>query len=220
MKLQKAAGLAALYSAACIGFVFAVMAILLAPAQLGPAATHATERIAFMSAHQNVSMAINLVGYIFFGVAMNVLSFGLYERFRDDAPTASPIALGFGLIWSGLVFASGMIANIGIEALTDLNENDPATAPAVFHAYRIVVNGLGGGNEIVGGFWFLCIGLAMKARPDLPKIAAWLTMFIGIAGIATTFPPLAELTTLFGIGLILWFLWIGFVLLRRPTLAG
>lgn len=78
MKLQKAAGIAALYSAACFVFVFAVMAILIAPAQLGPAATHATERIAFMSTHQNISMAIYLVGHILFGVAMTVLSLGLH----------------------------------------------------------------------------------------------------------------------------------------------
>lgn len=220
MKLQKTAGLAALYSAACIVFVFAVVAIVVAPAQLRPAATHAAERVAFMSAHQGLAMAINLVGYIFFGAAMNVLSFGLYQRFRDKAQVASQIALGFGLIWSGLVFASGMVANIGIQLLSDLHANDPATASAVFHAYRLVVNGLGGGNEIVGGFWLLCIGIAMKGRQDIPTIAAWLTMFIGTVGIATTFPPLAELTTLFGIGLIFWYLWIAFVLLRQSTSAS
>ncbi len=165
-------------------------------------------------------MAINLIGYIFFGAAMNILSFGLYERFRGGAPIASQIALGFGLIWSGLVFASGMVANIGLQLLSDLQASDPATASIVFHAYRLVVNGLGGGNEIVGGLWLLCIGLAMKGRPGIPAIAAWLTMLIGLSGIATTFPPLAELSTLFGIGLIFWYLWIALTLLRRSTFVG
>lgn len=220
MKLQKLAGLAALYSAASFIILFAVVATLFAPAELGPAATHAAERVAFMAAHREISMAVNLIGYIFFGAAMNILSFGLYERFRGGAPIASQIALGFGLIWSGLVFASGMVANIGLQLLSDLQANDPATASIVFHAYRLVVNGLGGGNEIVGGLWLLCIGFAMKGRPDIPAIAAWLTMLIGFSGIATTFPPLAELATLFGIGLIVWYLWIALTLLRRSTFVG
>lgn len=223
MRLQKLSGFAAIYAACSFIFVIAAVVLVITPARLGPAAENAAQRIEFMAAHQGLSFAINLVGYILFGIAMTILSLGLFERLRgEDGKNrpASQLALGFGMIWSGLVFASGMIANIGLQVLADLQAHDPESAPAVFHAYRLVVDGLGGGNEIVGGLWLLCICLAMWGRSDIPKAATLLTGMLGVVGIVTTLPPLAELSAVFGIGLILWYLWIAVVLLRSEARAG
>jgi len=107
-----------------------------------------------------------------------------------------------------------MIANIGADVLPALRSHDPVAARSAFHAYRVIANGLGGGNEIVGGLWLFFVGLAMMEARQFPCLIAWTAMIIGGAGILTTSPPLAELTSLFGIGLILWYAWAGVALLQ------
>ena len=43
-------------------------------------------------------------------------------------------ATAFGLIWAAVVFASGMVFNIGMETVIDLHGKDPAQAESVWQA--------------------------------------------------------------------------------------
>ncbi|MGA7758441.1 MAG: hypothetical protein WCA57_11425 [Ilumatobacteraceae bacterium] len=58
---------------------------------------------------------------------------------------------------AGLAIAAGMVSNIAIGTVTDLNDTDPAAAETVWSALDSVQNGLGGGNEIAGGVWILLV---------------------------------------------------------------
>ena len=55
----------------------------------------------------------------------------------------------------------------------------------------------------------------------LPKALNYLGLGIGIPGIiSTAFPALTELGIAFGLGIIVWWIWLGFVMLgSRPSLA-
>lgn len=214
MTLQRYGGLAALFEAAAFIFGFAIFFAVLGPARFGAAGVEAVRHVAFLAENRAMMSLFNLVIYVAFGAALIVLSIALHERLRGPAPALAGVATGFGLIWAGLVIASGMVANIGIGVLADLHASAPAAAAASWPAYKIMINGLGGGNEIVGGMWVLLVSLAGLRAAALPRLLAWLGIVAGLSGLLTTIPALEEVGAIFGLGLIAWFGWLGIVMLR------
>ena len=85
-------------------------------------------------------------------------------------------------------------------------------------AWRIigtVQNGLGGGVEIVGGIWvFLVSAVSLRTGVLLPKSLNWLGLLVGVCGIITIAPALADFGAIFGLAQILWFIFLGVVLVR------
>ena len=75
-------------------------------------------------------------------------------------------------------------------------------------------NGLGGGNEIAGGVWVLLVSLAALRTSALPTAMNYLGAVSGVAGLVTIIPSLEAVGAIFGLGLIVWFVWLGAVLLR------
>ena len=73
---------------------------------------------------------------------------------------------------------------------------------------------LGGGNEIVGGLWVLLLSWAALTSDKLPKLLNYLGVLIGLAGILTAVPTFGVLMDVFGLGQIVWFAWLGIVMLR------
>jgi len=216
-KLQKLGGLSALAAAATFVIGFALYFTLLIPARYGSLKVDAVKHAAFLVEHRDTMVAWNLVIYVAFGVLLVVLALALYERLKAGAPDLMRTATAFGLIWATLVIASGMIANIGTGVIVELYGKDPAQAALVWLSMAFVVNGLGGGNEIVGGLWLLLVSLAGRKTKGLPTSLAWFGIAISMAGLLTTVPPLKELGSVFGIGLIAWFVWAGIVLLRSRS---
>jgi hypothetical protein len=129
-------------------------------------------------------------------------------------------ATAFGLIWAGLVISSGMIAIIGIGTVVDLYGNDPAQAGSVWLAIESVQRGVGGEIEIVGSLWVLLVSLAALRAGGLPRVLNYLGVVIGVAGLLTVVPALAALGPVFGLGLIVWFVWVGIVMLRSSPIAS
>jgi hypothetical protein len=67
------------------------------------------------------------------------------------APAMIQTATVFGLIWAGLVIASGMVYDIGLGTVVDLYAQDSAQAVSAWLAIEAVYNGLGGEHEIPEG---------------------------------------------------------------------
>jgi hypothetical protein len=126
----------------------------------------------------------------------------------------------FGVIWSGLVLAAGMIANLGLGTVADLHAVDPPAAEPVWAALDTVQNGLGGGNELVGGLWVLLVSIAALRMAALPRGLCGLGVVAGAAGVATVVPAFEAVGAVFGIGLIVWFSWAGLQLIRSPALVA
>ena len=114
------------------------------------------------------------------------------------------------------MFATGMIHNIGITAVADLDETDPAAAEALWSSICTVAEGLGGGNELVGGLWILLVSLAAWGTGRLPTGLNVLGLVSGAAALITLVPGLSDVGMIFGLGSIAWFAWTGIVLLRHP----
>jgi hypothetical protein len=215
--LQRWGGIAALFAAAAFLFGFWLYFTLLAPAKYGSLSVDAATHVAFLAEHRSLLTVWNLVIYVAFGVALVVLALAVQQRVRSTSPTLASVATAFGLIWAGLVIASGMVANVGIGVLATTGEARPDAAAAAWPAYAIVVNGLGGGNEIVGGLWALLAGLAIAGLGGSWRFIGYAGVGIGASGMLTTVPMLAELGAVFGLGLVVWFAWLGIALLRTPA---
>ncbi|MBO6503414.1 MAG: DUF4386 family protein [Kordiimonadaceae bacterium] len=208
MNLQKFGGLAALFEAAAYIFGFWLFLGYLDP-------TGYEKKVAFLAETQTAQYIGNIVIYTLFGVFLVVLALALHERLKTGAEALMQTATVFGFIWAGLVIATGMIAVVGADAVVALNATDPTGAASLLQSISTIQEGLGGGVEVVGGIWLLLLSIAGLRGLRLPKPLNYLGILVGAAGTLTIIPPISEVgAAIFGLGQIVWFLWVGIALLR------
>lgn len=210
--LQKVGGIAALYMA--ISHLIGIVIFLIVLDYLS--ITDPVQKVALNVEKQTVVFSTNLLMYVFFGIALIVLSLVLYERMKSGAPALMQVAVAIGIIWAGSLIASGMVANAGLATVVALYAKDPGQAALTFQAIESITNGLGNANgEILGGTLTLLVSLAALRTGGLPKGLNILGVLVGAVGIITIIPTLNDLVGVFGLGQIVWFIWLGIVLLRR-----
>lgn len=212
---QRAGGWAAILQAATFIVGFAVYGTVIAGADYGALAIDPATHVAFLVDNQPILHVWYAVIYLVFGGGLVVLAPAIHDRVRSGAPTMARAGTIFGLIWATLMFAVGMTAIVGGNTVATLAEIDGDRAAAAWSTTRLLMEGMGGGIEVVGGLWIGLVSLAALRSGTLP---VWLTrigVVTGIAGIATTSLIAAEATTsLFGLGCIVWFTWLGIHLVR------
>ena len=209
--LQKVGGIAALFMA--ISHLIGIVIFIVVLDYLS--ITDPAQKVALNIEKQMVIFSTNLLMYVFFGFALIVLSLALYERMKSGAPTLMQVAVAIGIIWAGSLIASGMVANAGLATIVALYPKDPTQAALTFQAIEAITNGLGNANgEILGGPLTVLVSLAALRTGGLPKGLNILGVLVGAIGIITIIPMLNALTGLFGLGQIIWFAWLGIMLLR------
>jgi hypothetical protein len=179
----------------------------------------ATESVAFIADHEPLMYVWNTITLVLFGVLLVPLALSLHQRLKPGAPEVARAATAFGLIWAGLLLAGGMVTNIGLGVLADLHAGGAADAGAVWTTLDAVQNGLTGGNEIVGGLWILLISWAGLRSGALPRAMNYLGLLMGATALATIVPALEDVGAVFGLGLIIWFVWFGVISLQNPAEA-
>lgn len=212
---ERVGGIAALVEAATFIVGIAMFATMLTDYTSGDPTP--AESVAFVVDNQTPLYLWYLVTLIVFGIALVPLTLALYQRLKDRAPGLAQAGAAFGLIWSGLILATGMISNIGLGTIADLADTDPAQAQAVWSSLDAVTNGLGGGNEVAGGFWVLLVSVAALRSAVFPRALNLLGIICAAAGIITVVPGLEAVGIVFGLGLIVWFAWLGIVLIGDHT---
>ena len=215
--LQKWGGIAALGHAAAylVGLVLGVTLMF-------PLLDAAPEQyLKFLADNQALVYLWNLISYWGSAITLVIMVLALYERLKGRSPALMQTATAFGLIWAGLIIASGnlMLHNLGVVA--DLYGNDPAQAVTAWTALESVETGITSGNELVGSLWVLLLSVAALRTGGLPRALNYLGLVLGVAGILTIIPALAEsLIMIFGPGMIVWSVWVGIVLLRGSRVAA
>ena len=215
--LQKMGGIAALYMAtAYVVGIILFLFVLDYPNIVDPA-----QKVALLVDKQLTIYAMNLILYVIFGVFLIVLVLALYERLKVGAPAMMQMAAVIGIIWAGSLIASGMVSNAGIAPVIALYTKDPAQAALTWLGFEVVAEGLGNGNgEILGGLMTLLISWAALNTGGLPKFLNYLGVVVGLAGIISTIPGLSDLTGMFGMSQIVWFVWLAIIMLRpNPNAA-
>ncbi len=210
--LQKVGGIAAMYSAAA--FLFAMVGYLLIVGTFD--VVDPVEKVAQLVDNQAFLYILNLIAYVIWGIVMVPLTLALYERLKADSPAMMQIATAIGLIWACIVIASGQVSNLGMNTVVDLYGKDPAQAVTAWLAIDSVANGLGSaGGEILGGTWILLVSWAALRGRGLSRALNYLGALVGAAGLFSAIPVIGVPgTVIFGLGKMVWSLWLGIVMLR------
>ncbi|MGB5758715.1 MAG: DUF4386 family protein [Acidimicrobiales bacterium] len=211
---QKVGGIAALYlTLALLGAIPYFLVVV-----DYPRATTAADRVDLIVNHYSSMYAVYLLTYVAFGLAVGVLALTLWERLRPDAPAIVRIATAVGLLWAVVLVASGMVFTYGMTTVHDLASTEQANAVTTWRAVESVAMALGGaGGELLGGLWVLLVSAVVVRGDRLPRNLGWLGLVIGVIGIASVLPPLNDATVAFGLLQIVWFGWLGGVLLTTKA---
>lgn len=213
---QKAGGVAALYLALAY---LAAMPYFLVVVDY-PSAITVADKVTLVLGNYPSMYAMYLVTYVFFGIALSVLAFALYDRLKAHAPATVRIATAVGLLWSFVLVASGMVFNYGMATVVTLAKTDTGQARLAWQAIEPIAQGLGGaGGEILGGLWVLLLSWVALRSGALPKVLGWLGVAIGVMGLISIMPPLHEAAYGFGLLQIVWFAWLGVTMTTKPAVA-
>lgn len=213
--IQKLGGFAALYLAAAYVATIVIFIFVLDY----PGITDSLQKVALLADKPAVMQLSNLLSYVIFGFALVIFMLALYESLKDKSPLLIRFAAVTGIIWAGCLIASGMVSNAGMTPVLALYQTDPVQAALTWSMIESVANGLGGANgEILGGVMTLLAGIAALRSTGFTKWAGYLGILVGVVGIASTLPALNSLVTLFGLSQVVWFVWMGALLLRRNKL--
>lgn len=216
---QRMSGLAAIAAGLTYIIGFWVFFTVLGPAQYGSSNVPAADHVRFLVDNQAMMIGWNQIIYILNAVLLVVVVIGLHHRIKAGQDALAQTASAFGLIWAGLILATGMLQTVGISQVVRLAEQDVDAAVVLWRAMVMVGSGLGGGNEITGGLWIFLLSLVSYRSGSCPLALIIMGLVIGGAGILSTIPALSFATMIFGLGFILWFFAIGLLLLLRPHIA-
>lgn len=209
--IRKAGGIAALGQALCYIVGFAIFIFFLDL----PESNDPTLVIEFLIGNIALILSAMIFIYIVCGFIQVVLVLALHEIVKSESKFLMQVATSIGIIWSGVVIASGMVFVIGAENVIEVFEKDPDLATSIWLTIGTVSDGLGGGTEIIGGVWILCVSYAALRGKHFHKALNWFGGFLGVAGILSVIPAFGGLVEIFGLGQIVWFIWIGVLMLRR-----
>ena len=213
MNFQHVGGISALLCAATYMFGFALLVTLLAELNFGSNGVDAAAVVRFSQENHAVMIAWNTVIYIVNALALVVLVVSISTMLKHRSDSWSTVVLAFGLVWSTLVLGAGMIANVATERSVALLASDPTLAVETWEMLHAVELGLGGGNEIAGGVWILCVSVAGLMYGVFGRIVNGLGVLTGLGGFLTILPPLGEIAgVVFGLGAIAWFIGMGLVM--------
>ena len=175
------------------------------------------ENVEFLRGNQTTLFVWYLVIFLIFGIAIIPLARALRQRLADVSPLLADMGAVFAYIWAGLMFATGMVQNVGLAAVVDLEETDPSAAEGLWSAVAAIGDGLGGGNELVGGMWILLVSIAAWTTGRLSRGINVLGIVCAASGLVTLVPGLSDVGMIFGLGTIPWFAWVGIHLLRTTS---
>lgn len=210
--LQKLAGISAISE----GLIYIIAFVYFGAFWSYPIDGSSLEKMTHLAENQLIFSMIYFLMYVVFGVLLAVLVIGMHEKLKHTNNPVVTIGSLFGVIWVGLVIASGMISNIGLAHAIDLMDANPDKAFDMWIIISVITESIGGGNELVGGLWVLLISVAAIQADWLPRKLNYLGLLVGIAGIATIYPD--ELfTEIFGVSQIVWFIWLGLFLLTQES---
>lgn len=175
--------------------------------------------VEFIVANQLTLHLRNITIMIVFGIALVPLVLAIGDRLREAHSPLARVASVFGLIWSGVIISTGMITNIAYAAVSDLHGTDPEMAATVWAGLDAVTNGLGRGNEVLGGIWVLGISIVALRERLFARWVNQLGVVMGVAGLVTVVPAFEQVGAIFDVGLIAWFTAVGLDLIASSAPA-
>jgi hypothetical protein len=211
--LQKVGGIAALVCAGTFILALGLVATILTPMLDGTLPYD--QFMAFYLPHQSLVFVWHFSMYLLNGTFLSILVLALYQQLKTSAPALSLAAACFGLFWTGLIFASGFISLYGWQTIDRLASTDPSQAETLRLVVYTITTGIDTSDRFLGCLWVLLTSWAALRTRQLARPLNYLGLVIGIAGIVSSISPaLDALGITFGLGVIVWWVWLGIVMLR------
>lgn len=173
------------------------------------------EQVRFMLNHFALLQTWYAIVYLLFGACLVVIVTVLQSRVVSTGDLLASIANIFGLIWSALMFFSGLLINVGLNQISEVHAYSEEQAITLWMVIYALLDSLGGRNELVGGAWLLLLNVSSFKQASLPTWLSFTGMSVGAAGISTCIPGLEIAGFLFGMGAIAWFIGLSVVLPRH-----
>jgi hypothetical protein len=212
--IQKMGGIGAIIAGGTFLVGLAMFAIMLGDFV---GASTASDAVEFIVDNQVALYIWNITIHIVFGIALVPLVLAIRDRLADARSPLARVSTVFGLIWAGVIVCTGMITNIAYATVTDLQGTDPDMAATVWSALDAVANGLGGGNEVLGGIWVLGLSIVALRERLFARWTNYLGVVMGVAALVTIIPSLEDVGAVFGLGLIVWFVAVGVALMKGAS---
>lgn len=215
--LQKAGGISALVASATYLFAIALVATIMAP--MNDPAISFENYLNFLTANKALVFIWHFAMYLINGICLSILCLALYERFKSGAPVIMKTATVLGLIWASFVFLSGFLVIHGTEAFIHLNGKDPVQAEALKRTIETLTLSIDHSDKFLGCLWVGLVSIAALKTGALPKVLNVFGIIISISGlVGTAIPVLIAISYAFGIGAIIWWIFLGVLMLRKQVL--
>jgi hypothetical protein len=217
--LQKVGGISALVCAGTYILALALLTTVLTP--MADGSLPFDQFVGFFLPHQTLIFIWHFSMYLVNGAFLVLLILALYQQLKTGAPALALVSASFGLLWAGMVFASGFITLYGWETIGRLASADPIQASTLRLVVDTVTIGLDHSDRFLGCLWVLLTSWAALRSGQLSRPLNFLGLAIGTAGIVSSLAPaLNALGYAFGVGVIVWWIWLGVVLLRGSRSAS
>ena len=150
-----------------------------------------------------------------------VLALVLHERWRNRSLRLANLVVAAALALATLRVATGLTMFVGTPRIVDLYGQDHAQAMTAYAALSAVTAGLEESSRFAAGCFLILAGWAALRALDLPRPLAYFGILVGVDQLLEVFVrPLAPVFGLAaGIGLIIWLVWLGVVLLRSRSMV-
>ncbi len=220
--LQRMGGIVALIGAATNLLGAAVYAALLVPKGFGTTNPDPSRIVALLADNQATMRLWLQIIWLAFGVCLIFLSLALHERLKAGSPTLAQAVTIFTVAWAVLVIVVGALSINNLNTVVRLYDTNPTQAATVWLTLDTVETGLGagGGETIITGLWFLLLSWAAMQAKALPRLLNYLGMVTGLAGLTYVFLASDASLAVNALGLIIWFVWLGVVMLRTSPVAA
>jgi hypothetical protein len=196
-----------------------VFVTLLQPKGIGADDPDPAKIVALLGDNRAAMFAWYAIIYLAFGICVIFLMQALHERLKSGSPARAETATTFGLIYAALVVVIGALSIVDLNTVVGLRSQSPARAETVWVTLTAVENGLGagGGETLTVALWLLSLSWAALSVREFPRLLTYLGAVVGAAGFISVLVGSLTLMSVNGVGLILWFVWLGIVMLRSGS---
>lgn len=208
---QKIGGAAALVHSAAYMIAIGLYVTVLTPIL----DANSGQYLALLKDYQSLMYVWIFIAYWVSGFCLIVVSLMLYDQLKGGMPVIIQTGTILGLIWAGLIIASGNLMLHDFGVLANLYDKDPIQAETVWKSLSATENGIISGNELIGGLWILLVSWVALRTGERHRALSYFGLMIGVSGIVSIVPAFAEVAiSIFALTMILWFAWVGIVMLR------
>lgn len=211
-QLKPLAGAAFIAMALCYITLFVIYgAVLSTPTDVSTA-----DKIAYLIENKGLVNFTFVLGYVLFACLLCFCVYVIGGLFQPVSQPAMAMATLFGYFWVVVLLCAGMIGISANELLASYSVTSPAAAETIYYARTLMLEGLGGGIEFIGGVWLLILGAVGWRHGLFSKSLSAFTLLKGAIGVLTLVCADSVLRDLFGITGIVWFIWMGIVMIKKP----